>query len=155
MELLPRRKVKIAGAVLAMAGVFFILTFALHEVAESRVMSFDGFTQSYIAPHLFNPLEWRVIVDEGGMFMVSDYGFFSGMSSGVEISFHIDEKVEASKKSELVNTYIKMSKIPFATVEGNKVQWYDLRLSDDGEIGYTVIVTLDDDLNVIEERVGF
>ena len=154
MEILPQKKVKISAVALILITILFVTKFTLYQYAENRVYGLDGFREAYLIPHNFDPLEWRVVVENTDSYFVADYKLFDGISERLEFVKQVDELIEVSRNSELVEKFIGVSSFPFAVVKDGSVLWYDLRVSNDGQLGYTAMVIFDESLNIIEERLG-
>jgi len=154
MEVLPAKKVKVSVVALIFITVLFATKFTLYQYAENKVYGLDGYQGASLIPHNFDPFEWRVVVEDTNSYFVADYELFDGISERLEFVKHFDNLVEASTNSELVDKFISVSRFPFAVVNDHSVFWYDLRVSDDGGLGYTAMVVLDENLNIIEERLG-
>lgn len=155
MEMLPKKKVQISAIALIFVVALFATKFTLYNYAENRVYGLDGYDGASLIPHNFDPLEWRVVVDHTDSYFVADYKLFDGISERMEFVKQFNDLIEASKKSELVDRFIEASRFPVAIIQDDgKVFWYDLRVSDDGGLGYTAMVVFDSTKNIIEERVG-
>ncbi len=154
MELLPQKKVKVSALVLIFIACLFTAKFGLYEIAGNTVHELDGYEHATLMPDYFNPFEWRVVIETEQSFQVSDYSLFNGLKNDFEFEKQFNDLIAFSKASKLVDKFIETSRYPVAVVNENTVKWFDLRVSNDGHMGYTAMVTLDENLEVSEERMG-
>lgn len=155
MEFVPQKKVKAAGIVMIMITLFLVAKLSMHEYVSYKVSSMEEFSDSYVTPHVFDPFEWRVIVDKDTSYMVADYNLFSGMSSAIELVKPSNKEITASLDSAVVDSFMRVARFPFANVDGGSVKWFDLKHSSDGELGYTVTILVDENMKIIKEMTGF
>lgn len=147
----PKNSVRIAGTVLLFALLIFSSRFALASYAEARVDAMNG--DSFLAPSLFNPLKWFVIKEHDAGYLLSTYTLFLGLSEPEFFQTKDNPLIRASSNSALVESFLNFARFPYPVVDGNKVQWIDLKPSR-GNTGFTATVTLDENLNVIREEMG-
>lgn len=147
----PKEHVRIAGTVLLFALLIFSARFALTNYAETRVDILNG--DSYMAPSLFNPFKWFVVKEHDSGYLLSQYTLFFGISEPEYFRKKDDPIVLASMKSDLVGSFLQFARFPYPFVDGNKVEWVDLKPSMGGG-GFTATVTLDENMNIIKEEMG-
>lgn len=147
----PKEHVRIAGTVLLFALLIFSARFALTNYAEARVDAMNG--DSYLAPSLFNPFKWSVVKEHDSGYLLSQYTLFFGISEPEYFRKKDDPIVLASMKSDLVGSFLQFARFPYPLVDGNEVEWIDMKPSRGGG-GFTATVTLDENMNILKEEMG-
>ncbi|MDI6737364.1 MAG: metal-dependent hydrolase [Nanoarchaeota archaeon] len=150
-RLYPNKGARIAATALLFAFLIFSARFALTNYAEASVDSING--DSYLAPSLFNPLKWHVIKEHDSGYLLSSYTMFFGMSEPQYFKMKEDPIVQASMNSDLVASFLQFARFPYPVVEGNKVEWVDMKPSWGGG-GFTATVILDENMKILKEEMG-
>lgn len=148
----PKKSARIAGTVLLFAFLLFSARFALTNFAEIRVDAMNG--DSFLSPSLFNPFQWYVVKEHDSGYLLSSYTFFLGLSEPEFFQLREDPIVKASSNSALVESFLSFAKFPYPVVDGNRVQWVDLKRTRGNYGGFTATVTLDENLNIMREEMG-
>ncbi len=154
LRMQPKDWYKVAKAVLFIFFIFLIFKSGLHFHAMDKVGDLAGYDDINVVPHILNPFGWRVIVDEPTHYLISDFDLTMGGYAG----FLVFEKkstanIEASKKSLLARQFLTFSKFPYAEEDGNIVRWVDMRYSVEKGTPFGAEIVLDDDLNVVSEKL--
>ncbi|MDD4878710.1 MAG: metal-dependent hydrolase [Candidatus Nanoarchaeia archaeon] len=150
-KIYPKKGARIAATVLLFSLLIFSARFALTNYAEARVDSING--DSYLTPNLFNPFQWYVIKEHDSGYLRSEYTLFFGISEPESFYFQENPAVNASVNSKLVKSFLNFARFPYPIVDGNSVQWVDLKPSGKNT-GFTATVTLDENFNIITEKMG-
>lgn len=148
----PEKHARIAATVILFALLIFSARFALTNYAELRADSING--DSYLTPDIFNPFKWHVVKESSNGYLISDYTLGLGISEPLLMAIKDDPAVQASKNSNLVSSFLNFANFPYPFVDGNKVQWVDLKQTRGSYGGFTATVQLDENLNVIMEEMG-
>jgi hypothetical protein len=114
----------------------------------------NGYNDVKVMPSFVSPFDWRAIINEPDMYIIND---FQVMSIGFG-EFHFypkehNELIEKSKDALIVRQFQEFSMFPYAKVENNKVTWFDLRLTSDGNTGLQAVVEFDDEGNIISSGI--
>ncbi len=147
----PKQQQKIAATVILFVILLFSVRFATTNYAEAKVDAMNG--DSFLSPSLFNPLKWYVIKEHDSGYLLSIYSPFTGLSEPEFFKMKDDPIVKASANSALVESFIKFARFPYPLVDGNKVQWVDLKPSR-GNTGFSATITVDENMNIIREEMG-
>lgn len=154
----PAKRILVVGLTLLIAAGY--LGFRVYgKQAVTHLISEKGLVGKITAlPHGFNLVVWDVIVQEG-----KDYSCYivdplrRNVRSSQEIYSSKDEEViEASKSSDLVQSFIKRARFPvvFVTKEEDltMVEWRDVHLMIGGGAVRGVVVLLNKQLEIIDDR---
>jgi membrane-bound metal-dependent hydrolase YbcI (DUF457 family) len=148
----PKEHQKIAATVLLFIFLLFSVRFAMTNYAETRVDAING--DSFLSPSLFNPFKWFVVKQDKDNYALSEYTMGFGISSPNIFSIKSDPRIDASRNSGVVSSFMSFARFPYPMIDGNKVQWLDLKRTRGSYGGFTATVTLDEDLNILKEEMG-
>lgn len=147
--------VKIAKATLFVFFVFLLFKSGLNIHANAKVAAIDDFKDVTVYPSFLSPFSWRAVVNEPSYYLVTDFDVTKGGTGPLKIYSKVsNEKIEASKKSLLVQQFLEFAHFPYAFVEGDKVLWTDLRFNYNGR-GIGAEVTLYQDLEITSQKLNF
>ncbi|MFH0797996.1 MAG: metal-dependent hydrolase [Candidatus Woesearchaeota archaeon] len=151
----PNDRAKVAKATLFIFLIFLLFKTGLHAQAVGSVTNIQDYKEVSVVSHFLNPFGWRTIVREPDYYLISDFDLtIGGFKEFKYYPIVGDGKLEASKKSLIVRQFLEFSHSPYALVENNTVKWVDLRLTTDKLESFTAKVQLDDNNNIIYERLG-
>ncbi len=155
IRLKPMQSAKIAKAVLFMFIVFLLFKSGLKIYADHSVEKLNGYQDVRVLPSFASPFKWRAIINEPDMYILNDFDI-STIGYG-EFRFYpkkSDPLIEKSKESIIVKQFQEFSLYPYPEVNGNKVRWFDLRLTNNGNRGLSAIVEFDENGNIASERLN-
>ncbi|RME54667.1 metal-dependent hydrolase [Candidatus Woesearchaeota archaeon] len=151
MKIEKRSKVKVAKATLFIFFVFLIFKAGLHTLAKEQTEGLKDYQDVEVVPHFFNPFGWKAIVTKPDYYLMADFDLTTGGFKGFEWYPILEkDKVEASKESVFVRQFLEFAKSPYPIVEGNKVTWIDLRVTEGKFTGMKAVVDLDEN-NILKK----
>lgn len=155
IHLKPVEREKIAKATLFIFFVFLLLKSGLKIYADHAVENLNGYKDVEVMPSFTSPFQWRAIINEPDMYIINDFDI-STIGYGEFFFYPKDPNplIERSKDTLVVRQFQEFSLFPYAKVEGNKVTWFDLRLTNDGNKGLQVIVGFDDNDNIVSSKIS-